>query len=667
MFTSHGPLWRSIILGLCATVIIPATLGADTPDTPQGVALPPSKETLIDRTNWSATADSFAPGHDPAKVFDNDVNTFWQSADGAPLPHYVTIDMKSKYFINAVSYLPQQTATSNGNIQTHTLQVSLDGQNWGPPVAFGTFRNDNSTKTTLFTGVDARYVRLSATNGNVAIASNIKVYSTTFPAAAAGLGRWGPTINLPLIAVAAAVEHDSGKVLVWSSYSEDWFVSVAGGPQKGGKTVTGTFDPSTNTVSERTVSNTRHDMFCPGLSTDALGQLVVTGGNDSPRTSSYDASSDGWVSLADMTIGRGYQSQTTLSDGRTFTIGGSWSGGVGGKVGEVYDPVANKWTKLPGCNVTAMLTGDKEGEKKSDNHAWLFGWKQGSVFQAGPSKQMNWYSPLGTGSQKTAGLRAGDDHSMNGNAVMYNAEAGRILTTGGSIDYAGSPSTSNAHLITINTPNSVPSVSALKNMNYPRMYHTSVILPDGTVFINGGQTRGASFTDWSSNLTPELYTPATASFTPLATNVIPRNYHSTALLLLDGTVFTGGGGLCGACGGNHFDAQIYTPQYLLNGNPRPVIKSVSKTVVPVGGTFDVTTDTTVAKWSLIRYGTSTHTINTDQRRIPIRPNKVVAESQTYSFRLLNDAGILLPGYYMLFALSSQGVPSVAKTIRISIQ
>lgn len=659
-------MWRFILLQLCATAVIPASLAADTPDTPQGLATPPTGSTLIDRKNWTATADSFAPGQDPAKVLDDDLNSFWQSADGAPLPHYVTIDMNATYFINSVSYLPQQnTTTSIGNIQAHTIQVSLDGQSWGPPVALGTFRNDNSTKTTLFSSINARYVRLSATNGNVAMASNIKVYATTFPAPAAGLGLWGPTINLPLIPVAVGLQHDTGKVLVWSSYAENNFVSIAGGGQKGGKTVTGSYDPSTKTVSERTVTNTGHDMFCPGISTNVFGQIVVTGGNDAPKASIFSPSANTWASLADMTIGRGYQAQTTVSDGRIFTIGGSWSGPIGGKDGEIYDSVTQKWTRLPGCNVTAMLTGDKEGTKKADNHAWLFSWKQGSVFQAGPSKQMNWYGVLGTGSQKPAGLRATDTDSMNGNAVMYDAVAGRILTTGGSINYAGSPSTSNAHIITINTPNSIASVARITNMNYARMYHNSVVLPDGTVFITGGQTQGASFTDFNSNLTPELFDPVTSSFTPVAANVIPRNYHSTALLLLDGTVFTGGGGLCGDCSANHFDAEIYTPQYLLKGIPRPIINSVSKSVVVVGGTFNATTNTAIAKWSLIRYGTATHTVNTDQRRIPLTPTSQAAGNLTYSFTLPNDAGVILPGYYMLFALNSQGVPSVAKTIRVS--
>lgn len=653
-------MWRSRQLQLCVSMMVPASLAA-VADTPLGLSTPPSGATPIDRTGWTVTADSFAYGHEPKKIFDNDLNTFWQSKNGAPLPHYVTIDMKSTYLINSLSYLPRQDQTTGGNIQAHTIQLSSNGQSWGQPVAIGTYRNDNSIKTTLFASTNARYVRLSATNGNLVTASNIKVYSTTFPAPAPGLGQWSPTIDFPLIPVAAAVEHDSGKVLVWSSYTEASFSKTPQGVLPGGKTVIGTYDPSTRVVLEQTVTNTKHDMFCPGISLDASGRVVVTGGNDAARTSIFDPSSNRWISAANMNIARGYQSQATLSDGRIFTIGGSWSGGAGGKNGEIYDTDANTWTRLPGCPVKPLYTQDKEGERKADCHAWLFGWKQGSVFQAGPSKQMNWYGTSGRGSQKPAGLRATDDHSMNGNAIMYDAIAGKILTVGGSVDYNGSDSRSNAHIININKPNDIPSVVTIHSMIHHRMFHNSVVLPDGKVFITGGQTRGHSFTDLNSVLTPEMFDPATLTFTPLAGNVIPRNYHSVALLLPDATVFNGGGGLCGDCDSNHFDGQIYTPPYLLRG-VRPIIKSVSNASVAVGGTFTATTNTAVTKWSLIRYGSVTHTINTDQRRIPLTPT---AAGLSYTFKLPADSGVALPGYYMLFALNSAGVPSVAKTMKIT--
>ena len=40
-----------------------------------------------------------------------------------------------------------------------------------------------------------------------------------------------------------------------------------------------------------------------------------------------------------------------------------------------------------------MLTADAQGVYRQDNHGWLFGWKNGYVFQAGPSKAMNCMNP----------------------------------------------------------------------------------------------------------------------------------------------------------------------------------------------------------------------------------------------------------------------------------
>lgn len=61
-----------------------------------------------------------------------------------------------------------------------------------------------------------------------------------------------------------------------------------------------------------------------------------------------------------------------------------------------------------------MLTTDNEGVWRTDNHAWLFAWKGASVFQAGPSQAMNWYTANGTGTQAAAGRRDPIDESMCG-------------------------------------------------------------------------------------------------------------------------------------------------------------------------------------------------------------------------------------------------------------
>ncbi|CAD6444548.1 208f8361-582d-4350-a796-645f9d94545b-CDS [Sclerotinia trifoliorum] len=65
----------------------------------------------------------------------------------------------------------------------------------------------------------------------------------------------------------------------------------------------------------------------------------------------YDSSTHQWVAGAVTEIPSGYQSTTTSSIVKVLTIGGSWSGGYGGKNGEIYDPSANTWSLLVGCSI----------------------------------------------------------------------------------------------------------------------------------------------------------------------------------------------------------------------------------------------------------------------------------------------------------------------------
>lgn len=217
---------------------------------------------------------------------------------------------------------------------------------------------------------------------------------------------------------------NSGKIVTFSANN----VKSFGGS---GNTWTATYDPSNGQVSTVNVQNTQHDMFCPGMSLDVDGRAIVTGGDDEQKTSFYNPSAGTWTSAANMIQARGYQATATCSNGKIFNIGGSWAGARGGKNGELYDPTANTWTALPNAIVSSMLTQDKQGVYRADNHAWLFGWKNGYVFQAGPSKQMNWYGTSGSGSQAAAGNRADSNDAMCGNAVMYDAVAGNIVTFGG--------------------------------------------------------------------------------------------------------------------------------------------------------------------------------------------------------------------------------------------
>lgn len=631
-----------------------------------------SAQAIQDRTGWTVTADSWQGGNEPQNVLDGNANTFWHTQwnpNNAAMPHQITIDMKSSRYVNGMTYQPRQDGNWNGNWGQHKIYLSNDGNNFGAPVAIGTFKNDQQTKNVVFASTNARYMKvviLTEGNGNPwASCAEINILSAPGPPPnPSGVGSWGPTINTPLVAVAVALLHDTMKVMMWSSYLASTFT---GG--NGGLTVTASYDSAAQIVTQRIVTNTNHDMFCPGLSLDFGGKVFVTGGNDNARASFYDPPFDQWYSYPNMLIGRGYQSQTTISDGRTFVIGGSWSGGQGGKNGELYSPNANTWYPLPGCPVGPMLTADNDGVFRADNHGWLFAWKDKTVFQAGPSKQMNWYGTAGQGSQAGAGFRANDDHSMNGNAVMYDCLAGKILTLGGAPNYQGNPdATANAHIITLGNSFQNPQVQKINPMWYPRAFHNSVVLPDGRVFITGGQLNPQPFSDAGAQYTSELWNPNGFNFFKTAPQPIPRTYHSTAILLPDATVFTAGGGLCGEnCATNHYDAQIYYPPYLFNGDGsranRPVITNIPN-VGNLGKTIQISCSSPISYFSLVRFGSSTHTVNTDQRRAPIFPSG--NNGNTYNVFIPADAGKLIPGYYLVFAIFSNGVPSVAKQIRIAL-
>jgi len=629
---------------------------------------------LIPRGGWTATADSEQPGNEAKYVIDNDPNSIWHTPwdPDAPLPHWIQVDMKRRYVVSGISYIPRQDSVNNGNIGSHEILLSDDGVKWSEPAAYGEYLNDKTTKSSFFASKVARYVRLVVLSEaqdqghSWASMGDFSVYSPDInldpdrfsPPNPATKGQWGITVDFPIVPVAGAHAKD-GTFVFWSASRPDDY------PDGSSSTETIEWDPSTGDMTRRTISNTQHDMFCPGISMDSNGLIIVTGGNDDKKTSVYNPDNHQWTSRPDMTIGRGYQSQTMLADGRTWIIGGSWSGPRGGKNGEIWD--GNSWKSLPGCDVTAMLTADAGGIFRSDNHGWIFAWTDNTIFQAGPSNAMHWYGVAGQGSVRDAGNRGDDNHAMCGMAAMFDAVEGKIFTAGGAPNYEKIDATNHANLIQIGTPNSRARVTKLPNMSYARSFGNAVVLPDGKVLVVGGQAYPVPFKDDTAALPCELFDPATNSFTVVAPIAVARVYHSIALLLSDATVLSGGGGLCGTgCKANHFDAQIWSPPYLFNRDGskarRPTIISTSSLTISPGDTLTVQTDTP-ATFSMVRYGSNTHGVNTDQRRVPLSGR---SNGNTYTLSTPGDSGKLLPGYWMLFAMNSAGVPSVAKTVKVLV-
>jgi hypothetical protein len=161
----------------------------------------------------------------------------------------------------------------------------------------------------------------------------------------------------------------------------------------------------------------------------------------------------------------------------------------------------------------------------------------------------------------------------------------------------------------------------------------------------------------------EIWSPVSETWTAMARMQIPRMYHSTALLLPDGRVLKAGGGRFGGSGpgADQFSAEIYSSSYLFNG-ARPTITSAPATV-GYGSTFTVATPDAaqIVAVSMIRLGSVTHTFNSGQRFVPLAFQQV-AGGLTVTAPL--NGNLAPPGYYMLFILNTNGVPSVAPFVQI---
>ncbi|MFI7385583.1 discoidin domain-containing protein [Streptomyces sp. NPDC049813] len=627
---------------------------------------PGSPASVVDlaRTGWTATAsdqETAASSGVAANVLDGDPDTLWHSrysGTALPLPHSITIDMKSARAVSALTYQPRRSG-GNGRIGAYTVTTSTDGTTYGTPVATGTWKDDDTVKGATFSRtVTARYVRLTATTeagrrGPWSSAAEIRLSAPANPATA---GSWGRVTGFPLVPVATAL-LPGNKLLAWSAYGVDRF----GGSN--GYTQTAIMDLGTGAVTQRRVDNTRHDMFCPGIAVLGDGRVLVTGGSNAERASLYDPATDTWSATSDMNIARGYQAMTLLSTGDAFVLGGSWSGGRGGKDGEVWSVATGTWRTLPGVPVTTTMTADPAGPYRADNHQWLHATSGGRVLQLGPSKQMNWISTQGDGSVTAAGTRADSADAMNGNAVAY--DIGKLLTLGGASAYENTTATRRAYTVDLNG-GGTPVAARTGDMDFARSFSNSVVMPDGKVAVFGGQSYPVPFSDATSSLTPEIWDPATGRFTRMASMAVPRNYHSVANLLPDGRIFSGGGGLCGDCATNHADGAVFTPPYLLDADgterTRPALTGTVPARVAHGATVPVTTDSEVTSFALVRAGAATHSTDNDQRRVPLTFTRTGPAS--YTLDIPTDPGVALPGTYLLFALDAAGVPSKARMVRV---
>jgi len=200
---------------------------------------------------------------------------------------------------------------------------------------------------------------------------------------------------------------------------------------------------------------------------------------------------------------------------------------------------------------------------------------------------------------------------------------------------------------------------ALPALAKARFHQVFVLLPGRRLLVLGGQdnTMGGP-----GILTPEwldLQNTA-AGWTTLAPHSQIRAYHSWGLLLPDTSVIHGGGRNPGLTPAEYKHAQRFHPPYETVANPGnpPVFGSGNPVVLAYDDTAEFSMSQVGAgidSFELLRPGSVTHSTDYDQRLVVL--DFTPGAGSTYTLSTPPRADLAPPGWYMLFAVSTTGIPS----------
>jgi hypothetical protein len=447
--------------------------------------------------------------------------------------------------------------------------------------------------------------------------------------------------NWPLVPVHAALTPD-GRVLTFGSDS---------GGRATGFFIYDVWDPAAGLAGGHvTLENlTQTDIFCGVTVTlPDNGDILIAGGAEwtgtevsdvgNNRSTVFDRGNDSLSLEADMNRRRWYASALTLMNGEIYV--------QGGKSGEDLPEVRRRDGSY------RLLEGAATGAF-SFYYPRTFVAPDGKVFGFDTNGVMYSVTTEGDGSISTLGQIDTTFVGRPSTAVMYRPD--RILIVSGR----------NNRAATIDIGGATPVVAQTGSLSSRRAWGMATVLPDGRVLVTGGSALPNQLVE--VNNSAEIWDPDTGQWSVGASGSRPRLYHSFALLLPDASVLVGGGGASDDAPVNNFHAEIYKPPYLFDsdGEPaaRPVIAS-APSLLETGKRFSVTLDAAGAdRVTLVNTGSSTHGVNLQQRFVELGFS---ASGNTLTVDMPARATDTPPGYYLLFVLDSQGVPSRGRIVRVAV-
>ncbi|MEU5539890.1 galactose oxidase early set domain-containing protein [Streptomyces sp. NPDC020362] len=483
-------------------------------------------------------------------------------------------------------------------------------------------------------------------------------------------GSWSvlPTQN-PVRSMHSVVLNN-GKVLLiaGSGNSEENF--------NAGTFTSAVYDPANGTYK---VVPTPKDMFCAGHVQLQDGRVLVMSGNKAYPVAGghgyegfkdsyiFDPKTETYSRTNDLNDGHWYPSATELGNGDVISFGGLREDSTGSVTAELWSDKDQQWLPLSKVNQTWSYWG---------LYPSMILMQDGRLFYSGSHVFGN--NIPGTGSAiydygantvtQIPGLQNKDERDQSASVLLPPAQDQKVLTIGGGNIDSNPDAGRLTDLIDLKQAN--PSYIAgppvpqgtvdLGNGRQPetgnqgKMYVSAVLLPDGKVLETGGALHNRANPVYESS----IYDPDANTFDPVAADPESRGYHSSAFLLPDGRVMATGDNP-GNGTWNH-NVSIYTPPYLYKGT-RPTITSVINQEWKYGDTQRITVDRPVAKAELIRPAAVTHSSDPNQRFVDL---PLSVDGNNVDLNVTSNPDLAPPGWYMLFAVDANGVPSVARWVHL---
>jgi Domain of unknown function (DUF1929) len=428
------------------------------------------------------------------------------------------------------------------------------------------------------------------------------------------------------------------------------------------------WDPALGTASEAMLllpNTTRSDIFCAGqLLLPRTGDVLLLGGDE------Y-ASTDPEVGLTDMNIfspatnkmvrqpqkmayRRWYPTLVTTGQGEQVILGGRIN--IVRSNGHVFERNVASTPEVyaPATGFRTLKTAKSDiayGQQAESFYyprAWLT--PSGQVFILGFDGKMFRLDVAGNGtlSQFSVVTSAGNFRMP---ATMF--APGKILAL-----------RNNAQAVVVDINGLAPVVKPTAPLSAFRQWGSATVLADGKVWVNGGSKTNNSLRDAAYQ--SETWDPATGKWTPGASTTKARLYHSTSILLSDGSVLTGGGGANGPV--QQLNGEVYFPPYLFKRDGsgefalRPALLSApAQSSWGERYEFLMTSTAAVSRVTLVRTGSVTHSFNNEGRFFDM---PFVKTGSRVQITMPASRNVAPPGFYMLFVFDAAGVPTVGKVLQI---